>query len=93
MAHLGRDVRLLFAARITRQVGLNEQKIGLLLTFTPVGDVVVSLRLTTSADRIGRRRMLIVIHDNYHHFLTNQYDHVIRLKIQDGRIFTLGVSL
>src|SRR5207248_10751862 len=35
-------------------------EVGLLLTLTLVGDTFVSLYLTTRADRIGRRRMLIV---------------------------------
>src|SRR5258708_36349123 len=41
-------------------VGLSESQTGLLLTLTLVGDTFVSLWLTTQADRIGRRRMLIV---------------------------------
>src|SRR5947208_6213333 len=41
-------------------VGLSEPQTGLLLTLTLVGDTVVSLFLTTRADRIGRRRMLMV---------------------------------
>ena len=41
-------------------VGLSEPQIGMLLTLTLVGDTVVSLVITTRADRIGRRRMLIV---------------------------------
>jgi MFS family permease len=41
-------------------LGLNASQIGLLLTLTLVGDTVLSLYLTTRADRIGRRRMLIV---------------------------------
>jgi MFS family permease len=41
-------------------VGLTESQTGLLLSLTLAGDVVVSLILTTRADRIGRRRMLIV---------------------------------
>jgi MFS family permease len=41
-------------------VGLSESQVGILLTLTLAGDVVVSLYLTTRADRIGRRRMLIV---------------------------------
>ena len=41
-------------------VGLSEPQIGMLLTLTLVGDTVVSLYLTTRADRIGRRRMLVV---------------------------------
>jgi len=42
------------------QAGLSETQIGLLLTLTLVGDTIISLWLTTNADRIGRRRMLIV---------------------------------
>src|SRR5258705_4866940 len=41
-------------------LGLSESQTGLLLTLTLVGDTAVSLYLTTQADRIGRRRMLIV---------------------------------
>jgi MFS family permease len=41
-------------------LGLNPSQTGLLLTLTLVGDTVISLYLTTRADRIGRRRMLIV---------------------------------
>ena len=41
-------------------LGLSESQTGLLLSLTLVGDVLVSLFLTTQADRIGRRRMLIV---------------------------------
>ncbi len=41
------------------QVGLNETQIGLLLTLTLVGDTAISLWITTNADRIGRKRMLI----------------------------------
>jgi MFS family permease len=40
-------------------LGLSESQTGMLLTLTLVGDTVVSLFLTTQADRIGRRRMLI----------------------------------
>jgi len=68
------DIGLLFAARITRlfaygflsvvlalylaQVGLDTRGIGLLLSLTLIGDAVISLWLTTSADRAGRRRTL-----------------------------------
>ena len=41
-------------------LGLTEAQAGLILTLTLGGDVIVSLYLTTRADRIGRRRMLIV---------------------------------
>ena len=72
----GRDVPLLFATRILRlfaygflsvvlmlylaELGLNENRIGLLLTLTLVGDTVISLAITTTADRIGRKTMLIL---------------------------------
>ena len=41
-------------------LGLSASQTGMLLTLTLVGDTVVSLYLTTRADRIGRRRMLII---------------------------------
>jgi MFS family permease len=41
-------------------LGITEVQSGLVLTLTLAGDVVVSLFLTTRADRIGRRRMLII---------------------------------
>lgn len=40
-------------------LGLSEAQTGLLLTLTLAGDTLVSLILTTQADRIGRRRMLL----------------------------------
>jgi MFS family permease len=40
--------------------GLDERQAGLLLTLTLVGDAVLSLWITTHADRGGRRRMLLV---------------------------------
>src|SRR5258705_3358797 len=73
---LTRDAWLLFATRFIRLfaygslsvvlvfyligLGLSESETGMLLTLTLVGDTLVSLYLTTRADRIGRRRMLIV---------------------------------
>jgi MFS family permease len=41
-------------------LGLSASQTGILLTLTLVGDTVISLYLTTRADRLGRRRMLIV---------------------------------
>ena len=41
-------------------IGLSEVQTGTLLTLTLLGDTAVSLWLTTRADWIGRRRMLIV---------------------------------
>src|SRR5713226_3107849 len=73
---LSSDGLLLFATRSVRMfaygslsvvlvlylkaVGLTEGQIGLLLTMTLLGDTVISLWITTEADRIGRRRMLIL---------------------------------
>lgn len=71
-----RDVWLLFTTRVLRlfgygllsvilvlylaEIGLEETQIGLLLTLTLVGDTAVSLWLTTRADRLGRRKTLLV---------------------------------
>jgi MFS family permease len=41
------------------QLGLSEALIGLLLSLTLIGDAAISLWMTTSADRFGRRRILI----------------------------------
>ncbi len=76
LQQLTRDAWLLFATRFIRLfaygalsvvlvfylvgLGLSESRTGLLLTSTLIGDTVVSLYLTTRADRIGRKRMLIV---------------------------------
>ncbi len=73
---LDRDGRLLFTMRTLRMfgygflavvlvlyldaLGLDALTIGLVLTLTLVGDTVISLWLTTHADRIGRRRVLVV---------------------------------
>lgn len=70
------DGWLLFGTRIVRlfaygflsvvlvlyltQVGLTESETGLLLTFTLAGDAAISLWLTTFADRLGRRKTLLV---------------------------------
>jgi MFS family permease len=72
---LTRDGRLLFLARFLRlfaygalsvvlvfyltSQGLDESQTGLLLTMTLLGDTAVSLWITTRADRLGRRRMLV----------------------------------
>jgi len=72
---LTRDGRLLFASRIIRlfaygalsvvlvlylvALGLSGTDAGLLLSATLAGDTLVSLYLTTQADRLGRRRMLV----------------------------------
>jgi len=72
---LSGDARLLFATRFIRLfaygslsvvlvfylvgIGLSERQTGTLLTLTLAGDTVISLLLTTQADRIGRRTMLV----------------------------------
>jgi len=74
MDQLTRDGRLLFAARAVRMfgygflavvlalylsaLGLDDVRIGLLLTLTLVGDTAISLWMSTHADRYGRRWML-----------------------------------
>ena len=71
-----RDIPLLFTTRVIRMFGygflsvvlvlylatrgLSEREIGLLLTLTLAGDAAITLWITTSADRLGRRKMLIV---------------------------------
>lgn len=40
-------------------IGLPDTQIGLLLTLTLLGDAAISLWLTTHADRVGRRRVLM----------------------------------
>jgi MFS family permease len=70
------DARLLFVTRFVRLfaygalavvlviyltgLGLSEPQTGLLLTLTLAGDTVISLWLTTRADRFGRRRTLLI---------------------------------
>ena len=70
------DIPLLFSTRIIRlfcygflsvvlalylaEAGLNEGQIGVLFTFTLIGDAGISLWLTTSADRFGRKRTLLL---------------------------------
>lgn len=70
------DAWLLFVTRFTRlfaygslsvvlifylvSLGLSESQSGLVLTLTLAGDIAVSLYLTTRADRIGRRQMLVL---------------------------------
>lgn len=41
------------------EIGLNDYQIGLLLTLTLIGDFFISLWITTHADSLGRRKMLI----------------------------------
>ena len=74
--HRDRDVRLLFGTRSIRlfaygflsivlalsleAVGLDQFRIGLMMTLTLFGDAGVTLWITTTADRLGRRRMLVL---------------------------------
>ena len=76
MARSRIDIGLLFTTRITRlfaygalsvvlalylaEIGLDTSRIGLLFTLTLVGDAAVTLIITTSADRLGRRRSLML---------------------------------
>src|SRR5499433_4137622 len=76
LATLGADAWLFFVTRFIRLfayvslsvilvfylvgLGLTESQSGLVLTLTLVGDIVVSLYLTTRADRLGRRWILVV---------------------------------
>ena len=75
LADLDRDGRTLFLTRAGRMfgygflavvlvlylaaLGIPDPQIGLLLSLTLVGDTLISLWLTTHADRLGRRRVLI----------------------------------
>jgi MFS family permease len=70
------DARLLFTTRALRlfgygslsvvlvlylaELGLSETRIGWLLSLTLAGDTLVTLAIATRADRLGRRRMLLL---------------------------------
>src|ERR1041384_1295569 len=74
--NMNSNITLLFSTRIIRlfcygflsvvlalylaEAGLTEGQIGLLFTFTLIGDAFISLWLTTSADGFGRKRTLIL---------------------------------
>lgn len=76
MAHSQRNVILLFTARSIRlfaygalsvvlalylhEMGLSTADIGLLFTLTLAGDAGITLWITTTADRIGRKKMLLL---------------------------------
>jgi MFS family permease len=76
MKGLGPDGIILFSTRLLRlfaygflsvilvlylsSLGFSEFKIGALLTLTLIGDTLVSLWITVNADRIGRKRMLLL---------------------------------
>ncbi len=75
MNKIKKDIYFLFTTRILRlfaygalsvvlvlylsNVGLNDYQIGLLITLTLIGDAVISLWITTKADLISRKKMLI----------------------------------
>ena len=42
------------------EIGLPDERIGLLLTLTLLGDAFISLFITLYADRLGRRSMLLL---------------------------------
>ncbi len=72
---LDRDARALFGLRTLRMfaygflavvlvlyldaIALDPVSIGIVLTLTLIGDTLISLWLTTNADRLGRRRVLV----------------------------------
>ena len=74
--HLPSDVRFLFLTRFTRlfaygalsvvlviyltRLGLTDSQSGFLLTAALIGDTVITLWLSTRADRFGRRRTLMI---------------------------------
>ncbi len=76
LSTLSRDGYLLFATRSLRlfgyglvavvlmlyltDLGFSELQAGSLLTFTLLGDTLISLWITTKADRVGRKNMLIL---------------------------------
>ena len=75
MTGLDRDQRLLFVTRSARlfgyglisvilvlyltEVGFDGSRVGTLLTLTLLGDAAISLWMTTRADRLGRKKMLL----------------------------------
>ncbi len=75
-AALPKDGRLLFLTRALRlfaygalsvilvlylaEIGMSGYRIGLLLTLTLLGDTLISLWITMVADRVGRKRMLLL---------------------------------
>ncbi len=76
MQNTNKDISILFVTRSIRlfcygflsvvlalylsQVGIGEKQIGLIFSLTLAGDAGISLWLTTSADRFGRRRTLLI---------------------------------
>ena len=76
IAHSSKDTKLLCLQRFTRlfaygastlilalylsSLGTSDARIGLFMTLTLLGDVVISFLLTLVADGLGRRRILIL---------------------------------
>ena len=70
------DIRLLFSTRVLRifaygfvsvhlalylhALGFGERAVGLIFSLALLGDIGISLWITTAADRAGRRRMLVL---------------------------------
>lgn len=73
---ISRDLALIFATRLLRlfsygllsvvlafylvEIGLGTKEVGLVFTLTMVGDAIMTLWLTSIADRVGRRKMLYI---------------------------------
>lgn len=76
LGSLGYDARLLFLSKLVRmfsygflavmlviymqEIGYTDDSIGLMFTLTLLGDAVISILLTSHADRVGRRLTLLL---------------------------------
>ncbi len=76
MERIKKDINILFVTRILRmfaygalsivlvlyllKIGLKDYEIGLLITFTLIGDAIISLWITTKADIYSRKKMLVL---------------------------------
>ena len=76
VTHSGQDVLLLLSSRFIRQfaygcstlilalyfraLGHSDERLGIFMTLTLLGDVIISLWLTRVTDSLGRRRILIL---------------------------------
>ena len=75
MNNVNRDLFLIFVTRLLRlfsygllsvvlafylvEIGLSTQKVGLVFTLTLIGDAIMTLWLTSVADRVGRRKRCV----------------------------------
>jgi len=110
---LSRDGKLILAARIARTfgygflsvilsiylklIGYNELLIGLILSFALVNSVIFTLIASFYADRLGRRKMLIIYAglmavSGAIFFVTNNYVALIVLLLL-GRLMSLVLKL